>query len=202
MKVKAIFLLTSVILTLVLILAFVVVPSLVAQPKQQFTEWGWPLPYEKVSEKSINFLKEKGWWPLKYAYQPPWMAQATVPWIIKKLGLEKKRGLEIEMVSLLSGPDINEGLASAKFHIGSGGNFPTTSLIDKKVNVTSAGVIWTPLYEHPILVHIDSKIKEPKDLEGKNVGLVVGSSAEFAFVGYAMGKGLDMSKISEAHGDS
>jgi sulfonate transport system substrate-binding protein len=102
----------------------------------------------------------------------------------------------------LSGPDINEGLASAKFHIGSGGNFPTTSLIDKKVNVTSAGVIWTPLYEHPILVHIDSKIKEPKDLEGKNVGLVVGSSAEFAFVGYAMGKGLDMSKISEAHGDS
>lgn len=91
MKVKAIFLLTSVILTLVLILAFVVVPSLVAQPKQQFTEWGWPLPYEKVSEKSINYLKEKGWWPLKYAYQPPWMAQATVPWIIKKLGLEKER---------------------------------------------------------------------------------------------------------------
>jgi sulfonate transport system substrate-binding protein len=71
-----------------------------------------------------------------------------------------------------------------------------TSLIDKKVRVKSAGIIWTPLDEHPILIHHDSKMKEPKDLEGKSIGLVVGSSAEFAFVGYAMAKGLDMSKIS------
>jgi sulfonate transport system substrate-binding protein len=172
------------------------IPSLIAQPKQQFTEWGWPLPYEKVSEKSINFLKDKGWWPVKWAYQPPWMAEATIPWIIKKLELGKKRGLEVEIVGLLSGPDINEGLASAKFPVGNGGDFPVTSLIDKKVRVKSAGIIWTPLDEHPILIHLDSKMKEPKDLEGKSIGLVVGSSAEFAFVGYAMGKGLDMSKIS------
>ena len=65
-------------------------PSSFAQPKQQFTEWGWPQPYEKVSEKSINYLKEKGWWPLKWAYQPPWMAEATIPWIIKKLELGKR----------------------------------------------------------------------------------------------------------------
>jgi sulfonate transport system substrate-binding protein len=172
------------------------IPSLIAQPQQQFTEWGWPVPYEKVSEKSINFLKEKGWWPIKWAYQPPWMAEATIPWIIKKLELGKKRGLEVEMVGLLSGPDINEGLASGKFAVGNGGDFPVTSLIDKKVRVKSAGIIWTPLDEHPILIHTDSKIKEPKDLEGKSIGLVVGSSAEFAFVGYAMAKGLDMSKIS------
>jgi len=171
-------------------------PSSFAQPKQQFTEWGWPQPYEKVSEKSINYLKEKGWWPLKWAYQPPWMAEATIPWIIKKLELGKKRGLEVEMVGLLSGPDINEGLASGKFPVGNGGDFPVTSLIDKKVRVKSLGIIWTPLDEHPILIHTDSKMKEPKDLEGKSIGLVVGSSAEFAFVGYAMGKGLDMSKIS------
>jgi sulfonate transport system substrate-binding protein len=188
--------LLTIFIVFVVTLMVVGIPSLIAQPKQQFTEWGWPQPYEKVSEKSIKYLKEKGWWPLKWAYQPPWVGQATVPWIIKKMGLEKKRALEIELVSLLSGPDINEGLASAKFHIGSGGNFPTTSLIDKKVSVKGSGVIWTPLYEHPVLVHIDSNIKEPKDLEGKSVGLVVGSSAEFAFVGYAMAKGLDMSKIS------
>jgi sulfonate transport system substrate-binding protein len=170
--------------------------SALAQPKQPFTEWGWPQPYEKVSEKSINYLKEKGWWPVKWAYQPPWMAEATIPWIIKKLELGKKRGLEVEMVGLLSGPDINEGLASGKFPVGNGGDFPVTSLIDKKVKVKSAGIIWTPLDEHPILIHLDSKMKEPKDLEGKSIGLVVGSSAEFAFVGYAMAKGLDMSKIS------
>lgn len=30
-----------------------------AQPK--FTDWGWPLPYEKVSDKSVHWLKSKGW---------------------------------------------------------------------------------------------------------------------------------------------
>ena len=71
--------------------------SVVVLTQQQFTEWGWPLPYEKVSDKSVAYLKEKGWWPLKWAYQPPWMAEATIPWIIKKLDLAKKRGLELEL---------------------------------------------------------------------------------------------------------
>jgi len=30
-----------------------------AEP-QTFTQWGWPQPYEKVSEKSVSWLKEKG----------------------------------------------------------------------------------------------------------------------------------------------
>ena len=54
----------------VLIANFSSVPECSAQSKQQkFTEWGWPLPYEKVSDASINWLKQKGWWPLKLAYQ-------------------------------------------------------------------------------------------------------------------------------------
>ena len=158
-------------MTLALIVVAQMGPRTVVQAQQQFTDWGWPLPYEKVSDKSVAYLKEKGWWPLKWAYQPPWMAEATIPWIIKKLDLAKKRGLELEILGLLAGPDINEGLASGKFPIGNGGNFPVTSLLDKKVKVKSAGIIWTPLDEHPILVHLDSKITNPKDLEGKSVGL-------------------------------
>jgi ABC-type nitrate/sulfonate/bicarbonate transport system substrate-binding protein len=183
-------------MTLALIVVAQLGPATVVHAQQQFTEWGWPLPYQKISDKSVNYLKEKGWWPLKWAYQPPWMAEATIPWIIKKMELAKKRGLELEFLGLLAGPNINEGLASGKFAVGNGGNFPVTSLLDKKVNVKSAGIIWTPLDEHPILVHLDSKITKPKDLEGKSVGLVVGSSAEFAFVGYAQAQGLDMSKVS------
>ncbi|MEW6529796.1 MAG: ABC transporter substrate-binding protein [Thermodesulfobacteriota bacterium] len=183
-------------MSLVFILAAQVMPVTLAQAQQQFTDWGWPIPYEKVSDKSVSYLKEKGWWPIKWAYQPPWMAEATIPWIIKKLDLAKKRGLEVEIVGLLSGPDINEGLASGKFAIGNGGNFPVTSLLDKKVKVKSAGIIWTPLDEHPILVHLNSSIIHPKDLEGKSVGLVAGSSAEFAFVGYAQAQGIDLSKVS------
>ena len=45
---------------------------------QQMTEWGWPQPYEKVSDKSVAWLKEKGWWPMTVAFQPPWSGQSTV----------------------------------------------------------------------------------------------------------------------------
>jgi len=151
--------------SLFLILVSQTGPVSMAQAQQQFSEWGWPLPYEKVSDQSVTYLKEKGWWPIKWAYQPPWMAEATIPWIVKKLDLAKKRGLEVEIVGLLSGPDINEGLASGKFPVGNGGNFPVTSLLDKKVKVKSAGIIWTPLDEHPVLVRPDSHMIKPKDLE-------------------------------------
>ena len=30
-----------------------------------FAEHGWPANYERISEKSISWLKSKGWWPLK-----------------------------------------------------------------------------------------------------------------------------------------
>ena len=41
-----------------------------------------------------------------------------------------------------------------------------------------------------------AKFINPKDLEGKSIGLVTGSSAEFAFVGYAMAQGIDLAKVS------
>jgi len=161
------------------------------QPPKQFTEWGWPQPYERVSEKSINWLKAKGWWPLQWGYQPPWMAQNTIPPLVRELGLDRKRGLEIELKPFLAGPPLNEGLVGGKLQIGSGGNFPVTSLIDKQAPLKAVGVIWTPLYGHPIVIHSDSSIKRPEDLKGKVIGLVVGSSAEFAFVAWAKAHGLD-----------
>src|SRR2546425_24776 len=35
-----------------------------AVAQAQFTEWGWPLPYEQISTKSRQWLQGKGWWPL------------------------------------------------------------------------------------------------------------------------------------------
>lgn len=180
-------------LLLVLVAGLTWSPAVATQhpsPKE-FTEWGWPQPYEKVSEKSVKWLKDKGWWPLKWGYQPPWMAEATIPWIIAELGLDKKRGLEVEIVPFLAGPPLNEAMIAGKLQIGNGGDFPVTSLIVRKAPVRSLGVIWTPLDEHPILVHPDSAIKKPEDLKGKVVGLVTGSSAEFALVGYLKAHGID-----------
>ena len=38
--------------------------GIVPAAAQGFNEWGWPQPYDKVSDKSIAWLKQKGWWPL------------------------------------------------------------------------------------------------------------------------------------------
>jgi ABC-type nitrate/sulfonate/bicarbonate transport system substrate-binding protein len=163
---------------------------------QQFTAWGWPQPYEQVSPKSIDWLKQQGWWPLQYGYQAPWLGQATIPLVIKDSGLDKKRGLDIQLQSFLAGPPLNEAIVAGKIQIGVGGNFPLTTLIVRKAPVHSPGVVWTPVLEHSILVPLDSQLKKPADLKGKVVGLVAGSSAEFAFNAYLRGNGIDPKEVT------
>ncbi|HVC31549.1 MAG TPA: hypothetical protein VND24_10205, partial [Steroidobacteraceae bacterium] len=48
-----------------------------ALAQQKFTDWGWPLPYQRVSQKSVQWLKSKGWWPVEVAFQAPWSGQNT-----------------------------------------------------------------------------------------------------------------------------
>src|SRR5262249_35356198 len=107
---------------------------------QQFTAWGWPQPYEQVSQKSIDWLKQQGWWPLQYGYQAPWLGQATIPLVVKDSGLDKKRGLDVQLQSFLAGPPLNEAIVAGKIQIGVGGNFPLTTLIVRKAPVHSPGI--------------------------------------------------------------
>lgn len=171
------------------------VPGKAAETKtSKSTEWGWPLPYEKVSEKSIKWLKEQGWWPLQYGYSATWAAQWAVPLIVKEKGLAQARGLEVELKSFLAGPPMNEGLIAGRLQISSGGDLPITSLIVRKAPVRSVGIIWTPVMEQQILVPVDSPIRKPADLKGKTIGLVSGSSSEFAMVTYGKAHGLQAGK--------
>lgn len=169
-------------------------PGAGALANPAFTDWGWPQPYERVSDKSIAWLKSKGWWPLRWGYQPPWMVEGTAPPVMVATGLDKARGLEIEIVPFLAGPPLNEAIVAGTLQIGNGGNFPVTSLILANAPVTSLGHILTPLLRHAIMVRPDSTMSKPEDLKGKVIGLVSGSSAEFALVGYCEAHGLDPAK--------
>jgi len=149
---------------------------------QQFTDWGWPLPYEKVSEKSVAWLKDKGWWPVQIAYQAPWSGQNTINIVMDKQGLLQARGVETKFQPFASGPAINEVIVAARFQAASGGNFPFSSLLDKKIPV-KAIALESPNLLHALVVPQDSPIKSFKDLKGSNppaaVGVVTGSSGEF-----------------------
>jgi ABC-type nitrate/sulfonate/bicarbonate transport system substrate-binding protein len=167
---------------LVVMIALLVATPALAQ--QKFNEWGWPTPYERVSDKSVKWLQEKGWWPVQVAYQAPWSGQNTVNIVMDRQGLLKARGIETKFQAFPSGPAINETIVSARFQAGNGGNFPFTSLLDKNVPVKAIAIL-SPNLLHALVVPPDSKLKTIKDLKGSNppatIGLVTGSSAEFYF---------------------
>ncbi|MGN6669626.1 MAG: ABC transporter substrate-binding protein [Trinickia sp.] len=152
------------------------------QTQAKFTDWGWPQPYEQVSPKSIQWLKSQGWWPLKIAYQAPWSGQNTVNIVMDGAGLLKARGLETKLQAFASGPAINEVIVSGRFQAASGGNFPFTSLLDKRIPV-KAIAIESPNLLHALIVPNDSHVTSLKQFKGSNppaaIGLVTGSSAEF-----------------------
>lgn len=164
---------------------------------QTSTEWGWPLPYERVSDKSVQWLKDKGWWPLSVAFQAPWSGQNTINIVMDRQDLLKKRGVDAKWQAFPSGPAINEVVVSARFQVGNGGNFPFTSLIDKNIPVKAIAIV-SPNLMHALVVPLDSPLKSIKDLKGQNppltVGLVTGSSAEFYFQMATMMNGIEIGK--------
>ena len=78
-----------------LVAAVALVAALPAMAQQKFNEWGWPTPYEQVSPKSVQWLKDKGWWPVSVAYQAPWSGQNTVNIVMDRQGMLKARGVTI-----------------------------------------------------------------------------------------------------------
>jgi sulfonate transport system substrate-binding protein len=164
---------------------------------QNVTQWGWPQPYEKVSDKSIAWLKEKGWWPLVVGWQGPFSGQNTINVVMDKEGLLGKRGIEAKFQVFASGPEVNESVAAARIQVGNGGNFPFTSLLDRGVPVKAIAVV-APNLKHSTVVPLNSPIKKLADFKGSNppatIGIVTGSSAEFYFTQAAEVVGLQIGK--------
>lgn len=172
-------------------------PAALAQPSAatnlQFTEWGWPQPYEQVSAKSIAWMKQKGWWPLKTGSQP---AFTSLPVAVPK-GFMKARGLEIEVLPFLSGPAINEAAAAGRIQAGLEGNLPFTSLIANEAPIRCIAAI-NPVLKHATLVPLGSSLKSLADIKGMSskpaFGIVAGSSAEFYFQEALRSHGLEVGR--------
>ena len=175
----------------------VLLSGIVPASAQSFTDWGWPQPYERVSQKSVDWLKQKGWWPIGVGWQGPFSGQNTINVVMDKAGLLEQRGIEAKFQVFAAGPDVNEAVASARVQVGNGGNFPFTSLLDRGVPVKAIAVV-APNLKHSTVVPLDSNIKKLADFKGSNppatIGIVTGSSAEFYFTQAAEVVGLQIGK--------
>ena len=182
---------------LLIVTAFALWCGVAPAAGQNFTDWGWPQPYERVSDKSIAWLKQKGWWPLAVGWQGPFSGQNTINVVMDKAGLLEKRGLDAKFQVFAAGPDVNEAIAAARIQIGNGGNFPFTSLLDRGIPVRAIAVV-APNLKHSTVVPLDSPVKSLADLKDSNppatIGIVTGSSAEFYFTQAAEVVGLRIGK--------
>jgi len=150
------------------------------------TAWGWPQPYERISEKSINWMKEKGWWPMTVAFQPPWSGQNAIFVVMNQQKMLQARGIEANFQAFPSGPTLNEVFVSGRAQVGNGGNFPLNTLIDRNVPVRAIALHSINL-RHQMIVPNDSPLKTITDLRGGNpatkepwvIGIATGSSGEF-----------------------
>ena len=174
----------------------------VAASDTQYTQWGWPLPYKRVSDTSVAWLKERGWWPLALGWQAPWSGQNAVMAVMDRQGLLSKRGLEQKFSSFASGPALNEQFIAAKLQVGASGNFPVNSMVDKQVPLKVISIV-CPNLRHHVIVPLTSPIKSVKDFIGGRrgkgnepfvIGLTAGSSAEFYFQSMADFHGLKIGK--------
>ena len=157
-------------------------PTAVQAQTGQITEWGWPQPYTGVAPKSIEWLKAKGWWPLKVAWNPLWSDGNVLIFIMRKYGLLQKRGVEAEFPQILTAGVMNEAFVPGNLQIAQAGSLGLLRVIDLKV--PTAAVACYPAQRQAFLVPLDSPLKDSlAELKGQKVlkrpavvGVTIGST--------------------------
>jgi sulfonate transport system substrate-binding protein len=165
-----------------------------------FTEWGWPKPYEKVSAKSIEWLKSKGWWPLQVAWNPLWSDGNLVLFTMQKYKLLEERGLEVQYPAFLAAGLMNEVFIPGRIQIAQAGSLGLLRVIDLKVPM--AAVCAYPAQRQAFLVPPDSPLKNGlADLKGQKVlkrpavcGITIGSTNHLGLLIAAKVLGLEEGK--------
>lgn len=157
-------------------------PGLVAAQSGNLSDWGWPSNYEKISEKSIAWLKSKGWWPLKVAWNPLWSDGNATLFAMKQHDLLAKRGLNAEFVPLLTAGLMNEAFIPGNVQVAQAGSLGLLRLVDLKV--PTIAVATYPAQRQAFLVPLDSPLKGGlDDLKAQKVlkrpavvGVTIGST--------------------------
>lgn len=156
-------------------------PGIVRAQSEKFTEWGWPTPYTRVTGKSVDWLKSKGWWPLKVAWNPLWSDGNVLIFVMRKYELLKKRGIEADFPAILTAGLMNEAYVPGNLQIAQAGSLGLLRVIDLKV--PTAAVACYPAQRQAFLVPPDSPLKSMADLKGQKVlkrpavcGITIGST--------------------------
>jgi sulfonate transport system substrate-binding protein len=158
------------------------IPRLSFAQSAQYSDWGWSSTYEKISDKSIAWLKSKGWWPLKVAWNPLWSDGNATLFAMRQHELLAKRGLNAEFVPLLTAGLMNEAFIPGNVQVAQAGSLGLLRLVDLKVPTIAVAAY--PAQRQAFLTPLDSPLKNGLiDLKDQRVlkrpaviGVTIGST--------------------------
>ena len=167
-----------------------------AQASSNFTDWGWPQPYEQISPKSKQWLESKGWWPLNGAWVVVWSGEEIIGTVLRDQKLLEKRGIETKWQTFVAAGFSNEAFIPGRIQIANTGALGVLALLSNKVP-TRALAVHSPGITHAALVPPDSPLKSISDLKDQKVlkrtaivGTTTGSTNHFGFIAAAGYLGL------------
>lgn len=183
--------------------------NLFAQEVTEFSDWGWPKERPQVSAVSVEFLKSKGWWPMRVAWNPNWSDGNAVLFAMQHYKLLQARGLEVEYPTFLAAGVMNEAFIPGTVQVAQAGSLGLLRLID--LNIPTAAVASYPAQRSAFLVPPDSPLKSLEDLKDQKVlkrpaicGVTIGSTNHLALliaakiVGLVEGRDFTLKNISPA----
>jgi ABC-type nitrate/sulfonate/bicarbonate transport system substrate-binding protein len=168
----------------------------IALGQAQFTDWGWPLPYEQIAAKSRQWLQDKGWWPLSAGFIVMWSGEDLIGTILMSERLLEKRGLEMKWQTFVAAGFSNEAFIPGRLQLASTGALGVLALLANAVP-TRAVAVHSPGITHEALVPLDSPLRSLADLKDQKVlkraavvGTTTGSTNHFGFIAAAHHLGL------------
>ena len=172
-------------------------PNLARAQSRQFTDWGWPTPYDKVSQKSLDWLNSKGWLPLSIGFFADLPGYSGAYAVMRDLDLLGKRGLPVKYTSFLSGPPILEAFIGGQTQATGYGDLPFWTTVARGNPAVAYGMTAVN-YEAAMLVRNDSPLKSIQDLKAVKepvvIGTLLGSFLEFYISAAADNVGLEVNK--------
>lgn len=123
----------------------------------------------------------------------------TWPYFVaKKEGFFEKRGLDVQLTTMAISSNIPAALASGSVEIGVLTAATLLPAIENGIDLVTigGGTIANPEFPSSLLTKPDSPIKEPKDIEGRKVGIPgIGAFLQIMFNEWLATKGIDPRKV-------
>lgn len=140
----------------------------------------------KVSAKSVDWLKSKGWWPLQVHINPTWSDGNMVLAVMKEAKLLEKRGIETNYQSFTAASYVNAAYIPGHLQVAQAGELGLYAVMGLKVPTVAVTVY--PAQLQGFMVPPNSPLKSLRDLKDAKVlgrpaiyGVTIGSTPQIGW---------------------